>query len=640
MPVRCLAPVASCTRRPIPRLLRAAVLVAAFVSAAVNALCAPARLEQVAPGVYLFKDTCNVYAVVKDRKALLIDFGSGEILDQLRAAGVGDVQWILHTHFHRDQMQGDALAKARGIKIAVPASERKYFQNAEQFWNDKKVFVLYDLRNEFMAPRQNVDIDRSLKPGETFSWNGIELMVFATPGHTEGSLSFLYETGGQRLLFCGDLVASRGKIPTVHDLEWPYVGTNGIDAEMRSLELVARDLYPDLVLPSHGSPSSDPVEWLPALLVHLSRIYHRYDWFRDVEWRTFRGPARVSKHIWQFRQFGMSGVGYVIVSDTGHAALWDMNAGEVDYLAEFQKLAGFKAVDFIAASHYHDDHVGGVNVLKKRYGAQFWAMDHMVDVLQNPVAYNLPCLWPEPMRIDRVLHDGERIVWEGIPLQFFYLPGQTEYTEGLLIEDGGKRYLFDGDNVARPLPGTPLLGHFVCRNYQRLDGGHLYSARKLLELKPDYICPNHFDCSEATPELLESYLRSSEEMGDDFRAIIDQPDAEFGVDNNWASLYPYQAEAVPGGKLPYELRIRNWLSQPSLLKATIRLPEGWTAAPADLALNVPPRAQSAARFVVQVPSAENRTNRRFVITADLWRDGEHLGEMTEMLINMGPMKAH
>jgi hypothetical protein len=284
--------------------------------------------------------------------------------------------------------------------------------------------------------------------------------------------------------------------------------------------------------------------------------------------------------------------------------------------------------------------VGGINAAQKAYSAPLWAMDHLVDVLEHPSAYNLPCLWPTAMKVDRVLHDGEKVLWEGIPLQFFYLPGQREYTEGMLIQVDGKRFLFDGDNVARPLPGTPLLGHFVCRNYQRLGGGHVYSAKKLLELKPDYVCPNHFEWSPATPETLTSYLRSSEEVQDIWSRIIDQPDPEIGVDNNWISFYPYQSEAGPRDTVEYELRLRNWIYRPSQIKATIKLPATWIASPASVVINAPNKSESLGKFQIRIPRSETRQNRRFVITADIWRDGEHLGELTESLVNFKPMKPH
>jgi glyoxylase-like metal-dependent hydrolase (beta-lactamase superfamily II) len=606
-------------------------------------------LTQITPGVYLYKDTCNVYAVVKGDQAVLIDFGSGGILDELPSIGVHNVGWIVHTHFHRDQVQADALAKARGIKIAIPAGERKYFENVEALWNEKRVLDLYDMRNEFFAPRENIRVDAVLEGGFTtasssptdkfFRWNGIELGVLSTPGHTQGSLSFLLETAGKRLLFCGDLVASKGKIPTMHDLEWPYVGTSGIAAEMSSLNNM-RDVAPDMILPSHGSPSDNMLTWTPQLLAELAKLYREYDWINFTQFRPSPGPQHLTKHIWQMRRAFNWGVGYVIVSDTGHAFLWDVNAGEVEFLKDMEKIAGFGSIDFVVPSHYHDDHVGGINAVKKAYGTQLWAMDHLVDVLQHPAAYNLPCLWPEPMKVDRVLHDGQKIVWEGIPLQFFYLPGQTEYTEGMLIEDDGKKMLFDGDNVAHPLPGMPMYGHFVCRNYQRLGGGHVYSAKKLLELKPDFICPNHFEWSAATPEVLDSYLRSSEEVHDTWRRIIDQPDPAMGVDSNWASFYPYQSEASPGDTIQFELRFRNGVEQAIQLRATMKGPASWVFTPSSVEVKAGPDSEAVAKVALHIPSAEKRSNRRFVITADLWRNDQHLGEVTEALVNMKPMRAH
>src|SRR5689334_12611330 len=49
------------------------------------------HVHQVAPGVYSYKDTCNVYAIVKNHHAILIDFGSGEILSRLQLLGVEKV---------------------------------------------------------------------------------------------------------------------------------------------------------------------------------------------------------------------------------------------------------------------------------------------------------------------------------------------------------------------------------------------------------------------------------------------------------------------------------------------------------------------------------------------------------------------
>jgi len=612
-------------------------LASIFALFAVASLSLPPGATEVAPGLIRFRDTVNVYAIIRGEKALLIDFGSGAILQHSEALGIRQVDWILHTHFHRDQNQGDHLAAARGIQIAVPAAERKYFETTEELWQHKKVLHLYDLRNEFFAPRINIPVNRGLEPGSKFQWEGLELQVVASPGHTEGSLSYLLDWNGKRFAFCGDLMASPGKIPTFHDLEWPYVGVRGIAAAIASLNMM-RQYAPDVMLPSHGEPSHDVQASIPRLIRDLSFIHDEYNWYTYTVRQPFTGVTQMSPHVWHVRT-RQGGTAYVIVADSGRAFVWDSHINDVGSIDEICKRAGVKGIDFVSVSHYHDDHVGGVNEIKKKYRAPFWVMRHMVDVLENPIAYNLPCLWHEPIKVDRILEDEETIVWEGVPLRFFYLPGQTEYAQGLLIDIDGKRLFFDGDNIAYPVPGRPMLGHFVARNYQRLDGGHIYGARKFLTTRPDFIAPNHFEWVPATQEILLSYLRNSEEMRDAFVRILDQPDAMFGLDNNWISIYPYQSEVRRGQELDGQVRFRNWLYAPASVRGSFRAPEGWLVEPPVVEVRAPAKSEASAGFKIRIPG-NAPTNRRYVITLDVERDGQHLGEVTEMLVNLDPMKAH
>src|SRR5437870_2573326 len=219
------------------------------------------------------------------------------------------------------------------------------------------------MRNEFFALRQNVPVDYELKPWSVFTWNGISFNVIPTPGHTEGSVSFLTERDGKKILFVGDLVASPGKIPTMYDLEWDYTGKRGLEAAITSLRRV-RSAAPDVHLPSHGSPSQGPIAWEVALQVKLAALYDAYDWEdRVLEHSSSMQlptpqPVQVSRHIWQ------TGVGYLIVADSGHAMFWDTDQRKSVYLEQFQKSIGFKSIDFMVPSHYHADHVGGMNEVK------------------------------------------------------------------------------------------------------------------------------------------------------------------------------------------------------------------------------------------------------------------------------------
>jgi len=51
--------------------------------------------------LYELADICNVYAIVDGEHALVIDAGSGAVLDHLNQIGVTQVEWVLHTHHHR-----------------------------------------------------------------------------------------------------------------------------------------------------------------------------------------------------------------------------------------------------------------------------------------------------------------------------------------------------------------------------------------------------------------------------------------------------------------------------------------------------------------------------------------------------------
>ncbi len=63
-------------------------------------------------------------------QAVLVDFGSGAILDHLAEIGVERVTDVLVTHHHRDQVQGLARAAEAGIRIWVPPLERDLIAGA------------------------------------------------------------------------------------------------------------------------------------------------------------------------------------------------------------------------------------------------------------------------------------------------------------------------------------------------------------------------------------------------------------------------------------------------------------------------------------------------------------------------------
>ncbi|MDE2757505.1 MAG: MBL fold metallo-hydrolase, partial [Acidobacteriota bacterium] len=84
-----------------------------------------AAMERISENLYRFADTCNVYVVKDGASALLIDAGSGAVLDSLAETGCTRVEWVLHTHHHRDQCWGDPRLIEAGARLAVPQYERQ-----------------------------------------------------------------------------------------------------------------------------------------------------------------------------------------------------------------------------------------------------------------------------------------------------------------------------------------------------------------------------------------------------------------------------------------------------------------------------------------------------------------------------------
>ncbi|HVX65260.1 MAG TPA: MBL fold metallo-hydrolase, partial [Bryobacteraceae bacterium] len=200
-----------------------------------SALAPRVEPRKLSENLFLFEDTCNVYVVREGTSAVLIDFGSGKILDHLAGLGVTTVDWILHTHHHRDQCQGDRRAVEREIPIAVPAHERHLFADAENFWRNRRVFHLYYVRNDFNTVTRNIPVDRVLDDYSTLRWNKTEFFVLPAPGHTLGSIALLAKVDGKQVAFSGDLMCAPGKILNLYDTQINYGGAEGIDLGIYSL---------------------------------------------------------------------------------------------------------------------------------------------------------------------------------------------------------------------------------------------------------------------------------------------------------------------------------------------------------------------------------------------------------------------
>ena len=87
----------------------------------------------------------------------------------------------------------------------------------------------------------------------------------------------------------------------------------------------------------------------------------------------------------------------------------------------------------------------GINLLSRVEGTQVWVPDLFADILEHPNDYDLPCLWYDPIPVDKALPLDTPFRWEEYTFTLYALPGHTRYAVAIAFEVDGKRILASGD---------------------------------------------------------------------------------------------------------------------------------------------------------------------------------------------------
>ncbi len=598
------------------------------------------KLQEAAPGVFLVEDTCNVYLIRAADAAIAVDFGSGLALDRLQSIGVHRIEWILHTHFHRDCCQGDRLALERGTRIAVPAAESTFFEQAGRFWRNAPIFPHHGLYSDFRRPTYDIPVHRALHDGDVFRWRGIEIRVLETPGHTRGSISYLVEIAGVRVAFSGDLIFAPGKVMTYYDMHWNYLTPilsgrpdgsivemgmdQGFKPQLESLQKLLRQNL-DILLPAHGKPIHSPAH---AIVKLSDRIAKTYDVLlrRTVNLRE-PIPQRILPSL-----IYLGNTSFGVVGGTGKLFLIDYSYGNDDMIQQARSKFGFGRIDVAYPTHYHPDH-GGFKELLDKESFEVWADQHVADVLENPRSYKLPGLCPHPTEVTRVLGEMEEFEWDGHRFISFHFPCHTYYAAGLLAEIDGKRVLFSGDNV-NLVRGRKLQGSFVPANVASIRKGYIPSAAKMAAMRPDIIMASHSRGApyEVNERMLASYYEWAKSMELALIDLIGLPDYEWGIDPNWVSIHPYLSDARRTQPVSLDVSVTNHLAHPAAARLQLIPPEGWAPAGDDGTLRIPGRGNQHATFTL-TPGADCPAG-RYIATVRAEFDGRDWGEVAECILDL------
>src|SRR5690348_14170490 len=161
------------------------------------------------------------------------------------------------------------------------------------------------------------------------------------------------------------------------------------------------------------------------------------------DWTEPFPPFHIIGNIYYVGSRGLAS--YLITTPAGNILInSDLESSVPQIRASIEKL-GFRFTDtkILLISHAHWDHDAGSALVKELTGARYMVMDADVPVVESggKADFQYQNDYP-PAKVDRVLHDGDRVELGGTVLTAHLTPGHTKgcTTWTIVAEEGGKKY--------------------------------------------------------------------------------------------------------------------------------------------------------------------------------------------------------
>jgi glyoxylase-like metal-dependent hydrolase (beta-lactamase superfamily II) len=605
----------------------------------------------IARGVWRIADTCHVYLIVDpdapegERDAVAVDFGSGLALEHLAALGIRRITDVLMTHHHRDQGQGLPLAVEHGARIHVPPVEVELFDRVEEMWQSRQLDNDYNLRQDRFSLLESVPVHGTVPEYRDIECAGVRLFVLPTPGHTIGSVTYLLDRDGERIAFSGDLVYAPGKVWSLAATQWSYTQNEGPAMTVLSALLLHRYRL-SAIAPSHGEIMHDPDHAL-ELLAQTTQQYvdsrRSYPW--DLRARLEDPFTAITPHL-LLNRTSMS-CSYVLLSETGEALIidygYDMTTGLVlgqeraarrPWLASLpalRELFGVTRISVALPTHYHDDHVAGMPLLREIEKTELWIPENVAPTLADPWREDLPCQWYDPIPADRVLPLDEPFTWNEYTITAHEQPGHTLYAVAYSLTVDGVKVVFTGDQQEGlgGRDGRRDVLNYQYRNLFRL-GDYTRSADLYRRIAPGLMASGHWDPRWVDDEYL-GYLAEAGRMVDELHErLLPLETLSIGPDGQTARLLPYRRTAIPGEPAHYTVEVRNPLPSPARARVRPVLPLGWRSSESEIEIELGPGEESSVQLTV-TPASSGRRQR---IAIDVAIGDLRLGQHAEALLDV------
>lgn len=464
------------------------------------------------PGLWWFRDTCNVYVICDGATAVAVDFGSGRWLQALPRLGITRLEHIFLTHCHADQCGGLPHLRPPRTVIHASAGDDRWLAPAAVRKRLRQPRYESGCPENYAPPAIGVPGVRYDLAGFTdLFWRRRRIRFLHTPGHTSTAQSVVLDHAGRQVVFCGDAAHAGGTVWEPYHLEWDHWTAGGALAAWQGVERL-RGIAVDLLCPAHGPVVRERSRLLLASLSRrLLRLVEAKGQVAAGEPDRYLEPE-VVRPAWRrilpgLFQFGANG--YLLASQTGEALVVDPFTNDLPAL---EKLLAGEARGLrpsaCVASHYHFDHCDAMPELRRRFGARLWLHPRLAEILDAPQAWDAPWLPRVPLRADGLWPAHGHWQWHEFNFRVAPWPGQTWWHCAFQTTVAQRRVLFAGDSFQPPSRWNGT-GGFCAYNRSRFREGFESSARVALDWAPDLLAAGHGTCYHFAPSYFRAVIRWS-----------------------------------------------------------------------------------------------------------------------------------
>jgi metallo-beta-lactamase class B len=262
---------------------------------------------------------------------------------------------------------------------------------------------------------------------------------------------------------------------------------------------------------------------------------------KHLKWEEPEEPVRIVGPLYFV---GTKGLGaFLFTTSEGHILMNTGMPSSGPMIVESVRTLGFKPEDItlMINGHAHMDHAGAFAFFKQQFGAQLAVMKDDVAAMESggrdDFKYGNDLVYP-PVKVDRILRDGDTIKMGDVLLTAYHTPGHTRgattWVAHLVVD--GKAYIVVFPDGAGFNPGYRLAQH---PSYPGITEDYRRTHHLLEMLKPDIWLAQHneyYDLAgkrqRAKTEGVQAWIDPEgyrRFIADKKRAFEDQVDEEMGA---------------------------------------------------------------------------------------------------------------